>query len=81
MKIRELLSEDGNPNQVNGSAVVAKKEPQNKRIGRSDSMPGAGYDPNYTPGKAALDKEYEIVDAHTKTIIPHIQQKLDDPRN
>ena len=80
MKLRELLSEDGSPNQANGPAVVAKKDAQHKNPNRQN-YPVGGYDPNYTPGKAALDKEYEIVDEFTKTKIPHIQKKLDDPRN
>jgi hypothetical protein len=70
MKIKELLSEDGE------YTFASNKQSYTSKLSRTNLA-----DPNYTPGKAALDKEYEETEAHTETKIPNIQKKLDDPRN
>ena len=79
MKIRELLTEEGD------SYLLAS--PRSPHIDRREGpkvprMPMARTrieNPDYTPGKAALDKEYKRTEEHTRTHIPNQQHGLNDP--
>jgi hypothetical protein len=72
MKIKELLRE-------NEDNYLFSSKPLTKRV-ESSTVKTNIDDINYTPGKAALDKEYEETEQHTHTHIPNKQKKLDDPR-
>jgi hypothetical protein len=76
MKIRELF-EDGDH-----YLFATHKQPHKPRQeGPMSKMASTASDAaNYTPGKAALDREYEETEDHTRTSIPNKQTKLDDPR-
>lgn len=78
MKIKELLNEDSDH-----YLFASPKQTQKSRSeGPMSTMAKVNVsNPDYTPGKAALDKEYEETEEHTHTIIPNKQTKLDDPRN
>ena len=77
MKISELLNEAEGHEQLFTSCVKPHKE-------RSEGpmMPKARLrisDPDYTPGKAALQKTYKDTEKFTKTHIPN--QKKSKPSN
>lgn len=72
MKISEILNEEEIVSGALTSIQDVKQHPKYQRpVNRN----------LYTPGKAALDKEYDQVEKFTKTSIPCKQKQLDDPRN
>jgi len=78
MKIKELFEADGHDHLF----TSVRKYHKDRREGPALPLAVARVsDPNYTPGKAALDREYKETEEHTRTKIPNIQKKLNDPRN
>jgi hypothetical protein len=79
MKISELFEAEGL------DQIFASVQKQHKERTEGPKMPMAQIrtvgDPNYTPGKAALDKMYKDTDKFTKNPIPNKQKKICDPRN
>jgi hypothetical protein len=80
MKIKELFED----HEGQSSLFTTIIKPHKQRI-EGPMVPKASSshvgDINYTPGKAALDNEYEETEEFTKTSIPNKQVILDDPRN
>lgn len=77
MKIKEFLIEAEGHDQIFASV----KQPHKDRR-EAPAMPMAAIrmnNPDYTPGKAALDDMYKKTDQFTKKIIPNKQKTLDDP--
>ena len=75
MKLRELFFEDS---KEWGSWASNRESP--RRV-EGPQAPKTFTNPNYTPGKAALDQEYKEAEEHTNTTIPYKQKCLNDPRN
>jgi hypothetical protein len=77
MKIRELFNESEGDHYT----FASPKAPQVIRTEGPPLTRANMQDPNYTPGKAALDRAYDKIEDFTHTEIPNKQKKLDDPRN
>ncbi len=66
------------------SALFATVKKPHKERSEGPGYPLAATrikNPDYTPGKAALDAEYKETEEFTHTKIPNKQKKLNDPRN